>query len=220
MHQFSCVERPQQNSIVERKHQHLLNVAQALYFQSKLPIIYWSECILHATFLINRTPCKLLGKFSPYEKLHEMKPDYSKLKSFGCLAFVSTLNSQRTKFVPRAKICVFVGYPPGMKAFKFIDLETRQIFNSRDSVFHEDIFPFTQTKGQNIVNPFPFHTLPVVLDSSLDDDTELYNTISHDHSSFSKNDDHPQLPILNRPQRTSSKPTYLQDHHCNLIQNE
>lgn len=92
LHQFSCVEHPKQNYVAERKHQHLLNVARSLLFQSKVPITFWGDCVAIATFLINRLPSPVLSNKSPYEVLHNGKePEYQSLRTFGCLAFAATL---------------------------------------------------------------------------------------------------------------------------------
>jgi hypothetical protein len=46
------------------------------------------------------------------------------------------------KLAPRAKRCLFLGYPVCQKAYKLYDFTTHQMFTSRDVVFHETIFPY------------------------------------------------------------------------------
>jgi len=41
IHQTSCVESLEQNGLVERKHQHLMNVTRALLFRSCVPSQFW-----------------------------------------------------------------------------------------------------------------------------------------------------------------------------------
>ncbi|KAL0401838.1 UNVERIFIED_CONTAM: Retrovirus-related Pol polyprotein from transposon RE1 [Sesamum latifolium] len=142
IHQTSCVYTPQQNGRVERKHRHLLNVARAILFQASLPIRFWGDSILTATFLINRTPTKTLNWISPFQALYGSPPSYAHLRTFGCLCFGTNLDPHKTKFHKRAHMCLFLGYATNQKAYKLYDLDEHTYFTSRDVVFHEDIFPY------------------------------------------------------------------------------
>lgn len=94
----SCPETPEQNSVVERKQQYILNVAKTLMFQSKLPLEFWGDSVLTTIFLINRLSSPLLKDKTPFEVLTSKRQYYKGLHVFGCLAYSSTSSKHRHKF--------------------------------------------------------------------------------------------------------------------------
>lgn len=58
-------------------------------------------------------------------------------------------------------MCVFIGYPTGIKGYKLYDIQTKQVFVSRDVVFHKEVFPFHSFTDVNpTVDPFTDLVLP------------------------------------------------------------
>ncbi|GJR37554.1 ribonuclease H-like domain-containing protein [Tanacetum coccineum] len=141
IHQTSCAYSPQQNGIAERKHRHLLNVARSLLFQGGIPLRFWTECVLTATYLINRLPSSVLNGKSPFEMIYNTKPNLSKLRVFGCLCFATVLNNH-DKLGSRSEKCVMMGYSSVKKGYRLYSLDKHQFIYSRDVKFFETVFPF------------------------------------------------------------------------------
>lgn len=123
---------------------HIVEVVQSLLAHASMPLKHWDEAFLAATFLINRTPTKLLDFDTPLHRLYKENPDYASLRTFGCACWpnLRPYNSKKLQF--RSVRCIFLGYSNLHKGFKCLDASTGQVYISRDVVFDENVFPFSQ----------------------------------------------------------------------------
>lgn len=236
LHQTSCVDSPQQNGRVERKHQQILNIGRALLVQSNLPKSFWCYAVSHAVYIMNRVPAPNLQNKSPYTLLYNTAPDFDTLKVFGSLVFASTLQSHRTKLDLRARKCVFLGYKSGVKGVVLLDLLNNSIFLSRDVTHHEHIFPYQSSSPKT---PWEYHSISptpndsdITLDSDISLDINAEQSPSPPHSSLSPNisndtvisdtststpppKDHNDSPLLHsKPIRQRRAPLHLSDYVC------
>jgi hypothetical protein len=127
-HQVSCPHTHQQNESAEHKYRHIVKVGLSLLARAFMPLKFWDEAFLAATFLINRTLSKVINFQTPIERLFSVKPQYSSLRIFSCACWPNLRPYNQHKLEFRSKECAFLGYSNMHKGFKCLDTRTGHIY--------------------------------------------------------------------------------------------
>ncbi|GJZ00957.1 retrovirus-related pol polyprotein from transposon TNT 1-94 [Tanacetum coccineum] len=117
-HQTSVARTPQQNDIVERRNRTLMEVAHTMLIFLKALLFLWAEAINTACYTQNRSLIRLRYNKTPYELMHNKKPDLLFLHVFGSLCYPTNDSEDLGKLNAKADIGIFVGYTPAKKAFR------------------------------------------------------------------------------------------------------
>nr|GEV82179.1 integrase, catalytic region, zinc finger, CCHC-type, peptidase aspartic, catalytic [Tanacetum cinerariifolium] len=96
-----------------------------------------AEAVATACYTENQSLiCKRHNK-TPYELLHDNKPDLSYLRVFGALCYPTNDSEDLGKLKPKADIKIFVGYAPTKKAYQIYNKRTRLIIETPHVDFDE-----------------------------------------------------------------------------------
>lgn len=136
-HNTTAPYTPQQNGVVERRNQTVVEMVRCLLKSMKVPPRFWGEAVRTAVHILNRSPTKSLRGQTPYQAWFGKKPGVKHLRTFGCTAFVKTVGPGSSKLTDRSVRGVFLGYEPGSKAYRVYDPVNDKLLVSRDVVFDE-----------------------------------------------------------------------------------
>ena len=136
-HYTTAPHTAQQNGVSERCHRHLVETGLTLLHAANLPLSYWPHAFHTATYLINRQPTPLLKNKSPFEALFGQKPNYLKLKTFGCICYPYTRPYNTHKLQPKSIPCVFIGYSLTQNAYRCLEPTTKRVYLSWHVLFDE-----------------------------------------------------------------------------------
>jgi hypothetical protein len=132
--------------LAEHAHQTVLYTARSILIASNLPLLFYGDAILTATYLHNRIVHTGFTK-TPYELCKGRPPRVDHLRPFGCIAYVHIPAETRSKLAPAAIKCRLVGYGDDddveeIRGYKFIsETDISYVIYSSDARFDESTTP-------------------------------------------------------------------------------
>ncbi|GJX41499.1 retrovirus-related pol polyprotein from transposon TNT 1-94 [Tanacetum coccineum] len=103
-HETSVAQTPQQNGVFERRNRTLFEAARTILIYAKAPLFLWAEAVATACYTQNRSIIRPHHGKTPYELLHDRKPDLSYLQVFGALCYPNNDSENLDKLQAKADI--------------------------------------------------------------------------------------------------------------------
>jgi hypothetical protein len=146
-HQYLSPYSPQQNGVVERKNQTLMDMARTMLAEFKSLYNFWAEAInttCHATNQLYL--CKGLNK-TLYEILTGNKPNIKYFWVFGYKCFYLKKGVHLSKFDSKPLEGIFVGYATESHVFRIFDKKLARIIEVSNMGFDENDSSHVEQSG-------------------------------------------------------------------------
>nr|GEW09645.1 hypothetical protein [Tanacetum cinerariifolium] len=127
----------QQNGVVKRRNRTLVEAARTVQIFSKALMFLWAEAVATSCYTQNRSLIHTRHNKTPYELVHNKKPDLTFFKVFGALCYPTNDNEDYGKLQPTVDIGIFVGYAPSRKDYRIYNNRTRRIMETIHVQFDE-----------------------------------------------------------------------------------
>nr|GEX46288.1 integrase, catalytic region, zinc finger, CCHC-type, peptidase aspartic, catalytic [Tanacetum cinerariifolium] len=103
-HETLVARTLQQNGVVERRNPTLVEAARTMLIYAKAPLFLWAEVVATACCTQNRSIIRHRHGKTPYELLHDRKPDLSYLHIFGALCYPNNDSENLSKLQAKSDI--------------------------------------------------------------------------------------------------------------------
>nr|GEU34510.1 integrase, catalytic region, zinc finger, CCHC-type, peptidase aspartic, catalytic [Tanacetum cinerariifolium] len=106
-HQKKVPRTPQQNGVVEIRNRTLVEAARTMPIFSKALMFLWAEAVATACYTQNRSLIHIRHNKTPYELVHNKKPDLTFFRVFGAFCYPINDSKDLGKLQPTADIRIF-----------------------------------------------------------------------------------------------------------------
>ncbi|GKB53425.1 putative ribonuclease H-like domain-containing protein [Tanacetum coccineum] len=137
MQQFLVARTPQQNGVVKRHNQTLVQAARTMLIFTRLIEFLWAEAVSTACFTQNRSIIHTRYNKTPYELLYGRKPNVEYFHVFGSLCYPTNDRDDLGKMKPKADIGIFIGYSEISRGFRIYNRRTKKIMETIHVKFDE-----------------------------------------------------------------------------------